>query len=292
MDLSNVEILVLDEADRMLDMGFIHDIRKILALVTPDRQTLLYSATFSGPIKKLADSFLRSPELIEVARSNSAAETVDQVVYPCDRVKKSELLSFIIGSRNWQQVLVFTRTKHGANRLTKHLQKDGLTAAAIHGNKSQGARTRALAAFKSGDVRILVATDIAARGLDIDMLPHVVNFELPNVAEDYVHRIGRTGRAGNEGQAVSLVCVDEKQLLRSIERLLKRDIPKEIIPGYEPDPSIPPEPIPNGRNSGGRGRGGGRGRSGGGSSRSRSARPSGSRAPKPVLNKSKPRRSS
>lgn len=290
IDLSQVEILVLDEADRMLDMGFIHDIRKILALVAEDRQTLLYSATFSRPIRKLADSFLRSPELVEVARSNSAAETVDQVVYPCDRVKKSELLSFIIGSRNWQQVLVFTRTKHGANRLTKHLQKDGLTAAAIHGNKSQGARTRALAAFKSGDVRVLVATDIAARGLDIDLLPHVVNFELPNVAEDYVHRIGRTGRAGNEGQAVSLVCIDEKDLLRSIERLLKRDIPKEIIPGYEPDPSIPPEPIPNGRNNP---RGGGRGRSGGGGSRGRSSsRPSNSRSAKPVLNKSKPRRSS
>ncbi len=300
VDLSQVEILVLDEADRMLDMGFIHDIRKILALVAEDRQTLLYSATFSRPIRKLADSFLRSPELVEVARSNSAAETVDQVVYPCDRIKKSELLSFIIGSRNWQQVLVFTRTKHGANRLTKHLQKDGLTAAAIHGNKSQGARTRALASFKSGDVRVLVATDIAARGLDIDMLPHVVNFELPNVAEDYVHRIGRTGRAGNEGQAVSLVCIDEKDLLRGIERLLKKDIPKEIIPGYEPDPSIPPEPIPNGRNNP-RGGGGGRGRSGGGGGSSRgrsSSRPaSSSRSSKPVLNKgrssaSKPRRSS
>ncbi|MEM9944556.1 MAG: DEAD/DEAH box helicase [Cyanobacteria bacterium P01_D01_bin.36] len=294
IDLSQVEVLVLDEADRMLDMGFIHDIRKILALVSEDRQTLLFSATFSREIKKLADSFLRSPELIEVARSNSAAETVDQVVYPVDRVRKSELLSFIIGSRNWRQVLVFTRTKHGANRLTKHLQKDGLTAAAIHGNKSQGARTRALASFKSGDVRVLVATDIAARGLDIDLLPHVVNFELPNVAEDYVHRIGRTGRAGNEGQAVSLVCVDEKGLLRGIERLLKREIPKEIIAGYEPDPSIPPEPIPNGRNNsrGGRGR-----EKGGGRGRSSSPRTSGSRAPKPILNKSrssapKPRRRS
>ncbi|MEL6605173.1 MAG: DEAD/DEAH box helicase [Cyanobacteria bacterium J06614_10] len=286
LDLSQVEVLVLDEADRMLDMGFIHDIRKILALVAEDRQTLLFSATFSRPIKKLADSFLRSPELIEVARSNSAAETVDQVVYPVDRVRKSELLSFIIGSRNWQQVLVFTRTKHGANRLTKHLQKDGLTAAAIHGNKSQGARTRALAAFKSGDVRVLVATDIAARGLDIDLLPHVVNFELPNVAEDYVHRIGRTGRAGNEGQAVSLVCVDEKALLRGIERLLKREIPKEVIPGYEPDPSIPPEPIPNGRNNsrgGSRGRGGGRSKGG---ERSRPARKS-TRPSKPILNKSR-----
>ena len=293
VDLSHVEILVLDEADRMLDMGFIHDIRKILTLVSTDRQTLLYSATFSQPIKKLADSFLRSPELIEVSPNNAAADTVDQVVYPVDRIRKSELLSFIIGSRNWQQVLVFTRTKHGANRLTKHLQQNGLTAAAIHGNKSQGARTRALAAFKSGDVRILVATDIAARGLDIDLLPHVVNFELPNVAEDYVHRIGRTGRAGNEGQAVSLVCVDEKSLLRDIERLLKKDIPKEVISGYEPDPSIPPEPIPNGRNnprSGSQSRGSSRPR--GGSSKGRSAKPSSSRSPKPILNKSNPRRSS
>ncbi|KPQ37420.1 MAG: ATP-dependent RNA helicase RhlE [Phormidesmis priestleyi Ana] len=295
VDLSQVEILVLDEADRMLDMGFIHDIRKILTLVSDDRQTLLYSATFSQPIKKLADSFLRSPDLIEVARSNAAAETVDQIVYPVDRVRKSELLSFIIGSRNWRQVLVFTRTKHGANRLTKHLQKDGLTAAAIHGNKSQGARTRALASFKAGDIRILVATDIAARGLDIDMLPHVVNFELPNVAEDYVHRIGRTGRAGNEGQAVSLVCVDEKALLRSIERLLKKDIPKEIIPGYEPDLSIPPEPIPNGRNGvgGGQSRGGNQRRSDSRSSASkaspaRGSRPSTSKSAAPKGTKSKP----
>ncbi|MGC1216830.1 MAG: DEAD/DEAH box helicase [Phormidesmis sp.] len=300
VDLSQVDVLILDEADRMLDMGFIHDIRKILTLVAEDRQTLLFSATFSREIKQLADSFLRSPELIEVARRNSAAETVDQLVYPVDRDRKSELLSFIIGSRNWQQVLVFTRTKHGANRLTKHLQKDGLTAAAIHGNKSQGARTRALSSFKAGDIRVLVATDIAARGLDIDLLPHVVNYELPNVAEDYVHRIGRTGRAGNEGQAVSLVCVDEKQLLRGIERLLKKDIPKEVISGYEPDLSIPPEPIPNGRNNTrGGGGGGGRGRQGGGGSRGRSSsRPSGgSRSPKPVLNKGrssspKPRRSS
>ncbi len=249
LDLSKVEILVLDEADRMLDMGFIHDIRKVLALLPNKRQNLLFSATFSGEIKTLADSLLNSPTLIEVARRNTAAETVAQIVYPVDKNRKRELLSFLIGSRNWRQVLVFTRTKHGANRLAQQLEKDGLSAAAIHGNKSQGARTRALAGFKAGDVRVLVATDIAARGLDIDQLPHVVNFELPNVPEDYIHRIGRTGRAGNEGEAASLVCVDEHKLLKDIERLLNRSIPQEVLPGYEPDPSIKAEPIRNGRNS-------------------------------------------
>ncbi len=268
VDLSQVEILVLDEADRMLDMGFIHDIKKVLALlptVLPwggDRQNLLFSATFSREIKELANRLLNEPELIEVARQNATAEGISQQVYRVDRVRKADLLSYIIGSQNWSQVLVFTRTKHGANRLVKHLELDGLTAAAIHGNKSQGARTRALAGFKSGDVRVLVATDIAARGIDIDRLSHVVNFELPNVPEDYVHRIGRTGRAGNEGEALSLVCVDEDKLLRDIERLIKRDLPKEVVKGFEPDPSIPPEPIPNGRN--GRGGGGGRGGRGGG----------------------------
>ncbi|RDH91290.1 MAG: ATP-dependent RNA helicase RhlE [endosymbiont of Seepiophila jonesi] len=249
LDLSKVEILVLDEADRMLDMGFIHDIRKVLALLPNRRQNLLFSATFSGEIKTLADNLLNSPTLIEVARRNTAAETVAQIVYPVDKNRKRELLSYLIGSRNWRQVLVFTRTKHGANRLAQQLEKDGLSAAAIHGNKSQGARTRALAGFKAGDVRVLVATDIAARGLDIDQLPHVVNFELPNVSEDYVHRIGRTGRAGNEGEAASLVCVDEHKLLKDIERLLKRSIPQEVLPGYEPDPNIKAEPIRNGRNS-------------------------------------------
>jgi len=243
LDLSQVEILVLDEADRMLDMGFVHDIRKILALVPQQRQTLMFSATFSPEIKRLADHLLKSPARIEVARRNSAAERVSQVVHPVDRQRKRELLSFMIGSHNWQQVLVFTRTKHGANRLAQQLEQDGLNTAAIHGNKSQGARTRALADFKRGAVRVLVATDIAARGLDINQLPHVVNFELPNVPEDYVHRIGRTGRAGNEGQAVSLVSVDEHSLLQDIERLLKRDIPKDIVPGYEPNLSIPAEPI-------------------------------------------------
>jgi ATP-dependent RNA helicase RhlE len=245
VDLSQVEILVLDEADRMLDMGFIHDIRKVLALLPKNgaRQNLLFSATFSEEIKRLAEGLLNRPELIEVARRNTTAERIEQLVHPVDKARKRELLSHMIGARNWRQVLVFTRTKHGANRLAQQLEKDGLSAAAIHGNKSQGARTRALAGFKSGEVRVLVATDIAARGLDIDQLPHVVNYELPNVPEDYVHRIGRTGRAGNEGQAVSLVCVDELKLLRDIERLLKRKIPQQVLEGYEPDPNIAPEPL-------------------------------------------------
>jgi len=246
---------VLDEADRMLDMGFIHDIRKVLALLPENgkRQNLLFSATFSREIKDLAHRLLNQPELIEVAQRNTTAERIDQVVHPVDKRRKRELLSHMIGSRDWRQVLVFTRTKHGANRLAQQLEKDGLSAAAIHGNKSQGARTKALAGFKNGDVRVLVATDIAARGLDISQLPHVVNFELPNVPEDYVHRIGRTGRAGNEGEAVSLVCVDEHKLLRDIERLLKKEIPSEVLEGYEPDPSIKAEPIQRGRNTKGGG---------------------------------------
>ena len=235
--------MVLDEADRMLDMGFIRDIRKILALLPSRRQNLLFFATFSDEIKKLAEDLLNSPVLIEVARRNTAAESVEQLIHPVDRTRKRELLSFLIGSKNWRQVLVFTRTKHGANRLTKQLEHDGISAAAIHGNKSQGARTRSLADFKHGDVRVLVATDIASRGLDIDQLPHVVNFELPSVSEDYVHRIGRTGRADREGTAISLVCIDERELLKDIERLLKHTIPEEIIAGYEPDPSIRAEPI-------------------------------------------------
>jgi len=247
VDLSKVEILVLDEADRMLDMGFIRDIRKVLALLGKQKQTLLFSATFSNEIKRLANDLLNSPALIEVAQRNTTAERVTQVVHPVDKGRKRELLSYLIGSNNWRQVLVFTRTKHGANRLSEQLITDGITAAAIHGNKTQGARTRALAEFKSGKVRVLVATDIAARGLDIDQLPHVVNFELPNVAEDYVHRIGRTGRAGNEGEAMSLVCVDELGLLKDIERLIKRDIPKLVIENFAPDLSIKAEPINKGR---------------------------------------------
>jgi ATP-dependent RNA helicase RhlE len=247
VDLSKVEILVLDEADRMLDMGFIRDIRKVLAQVPKHKQTLFFSATFSDEIKRLANDLLKSPALIEVARRNTAAELVTQVVHPVDKIRKRELLSYLIGSNDWKQVLVFNRTKHGANRLSEQLNTDGITAAAIHGNKSQGARTRALADFKSGKVRVLVATDIAARGLDINQLPHVVNYELPNVAEDYVHRIGRTGRAGNEGEAMSLVCVDELGLLRDIERLLKRSIPKVVIDDFSPDPTIKAEPINKGR---------------------------------------------
>jgi ATP-dependent RNA helicase RhlE len=264
VDLSKVEILVLDEADRMLDMGFIRDIRKILALLPKQRQNLLFSATFSDEIKQLSDGLLNAPVLIEVARRNTAAELVTQVVHPVDRERKRELLSSLISTNDWKQVLVFMRTKHGSNRLAEQLGRDGISAAAIHGNKSQGARTKALADFKKGAVRVLVATDIAARGLDIDQLPHVVNFELPNIPEDYVHRIGRTGRAGNEGEALSLVCVDERDYLRDIERVLHREIPKVVIPGFEPNPDIKAEPITRGR--------GGQRSGGGGSGRPQAAR--------------------
>lgn len=253
VDLSHVEILVLDEADRMLDMGFIHDIRRILALVPKKRQNLLFSATFSDEIKRLADGILHSPKMIQVAKRNSTADGVTQMIHPVDSKRKKELLSFLIRSEGWKQVLVFTRTKHGANRLSAQLELDGIASAPIHGNKSQGARTKALADFKKGSVRVLVATDIAARGLDIDQLPYVVNFDLPNVPEDYVHRIGRTGRAGNVGKAVSLVCIDEHKLLADIEKLLKHEITKVLIPDFKPDPSIKAEPIINGR--GGQSRG-------------------------------------
>jgi len=260
VDLSHVEILVLDEADRMLDMGFIRDIKKILALLPKKRQNLLFSATFSDEIKLLADNLLNNPALIEVARRNATAELIEQKVYPVDRERKRELLAHLVKEHNWFQVLVFTRTKHGANRLAEQLDKNGIPAMAIHGNKSQAARTRALAEFKTGKLQVLVATDIAARGIDISELPHVVNYELPNVPEDYVHRIGRTGRAGSEGEASSLVCVDEHKLLRDIERLIKREIPKVQVPGFEPDPTIRAEPIQNGRNQPRGGQRPGRGR--------------------------------
>ena len=237
VDLSAVEILILDEADRMLDMGFIHDIKRVLKLLPNKKQNLLFSATFSAEIKQLADKLLNKPALIEVARKNIAAEKVDQVIHPVGLKAKRVLLAQLIKDGEWERALVFTRTKHGANRLATYLEKSGIGAAAIHGNKSQTARTRALSEFKGGKVRILVATDIAARGLDIDRLPHVVNFDLPNVAEDYVHRIGRTGRAGCSGMAISLVSADEQKLLRPIERLLGNKIAVEVIDGFEQNPA-------------------------------------------------------
>ena len=279
LDLKHVEIFVLDEADRMLDMGFIHDIKKVLAVLPAKKQSLLFSATFSDEIKALADRLLNAPVLVEVARRNATADLIAQKVHPVGRERKKELLAHLIKTGDWHQVLVFTRMKSGANRLTDYLNDHGITAMAIHGNKSQGARTKALADFKAGDLQVLVATDIAARGIDIDMLPHVVNFELPNVPEDYVHRIGRTGRAGASGEAISLACLDEEVFLKDIERLIKRSIPRETVPGFEPPAGERAEPIVLGRmtigvggtrrNAGGGGGygGGGRGgRPGGGSS--------------------------
>ncbi len=247
LSLSQIEILVLDEADRMLDMGFIRDIKKILALLPKQRQNLLFSATFSDEIRVLADNLLNQPALIEAARRNAVADKVTHVVHPVDRERKRNLLAHLIKQHRWSQVLVFTRTKHGANKLAEFLTADGIPALAIHGNKSQTARTQALAKFKTGNLQVLVATDIAARGIDISELPHVVNFELPHVPEDYVHRIGRTGRAGAEGDAVSLVCVDEIKLLAAIEKLIKHELCSQVIAGFEPDPSIKAEPIKNGR---------------------------------------------
>ncbi|HWZ46920.1 MAG TPA: DEAD/DEAH box helicase [Herbaspirillum sp.] len=271
VDLRHVEILILDEADRMLDMGFIRDIRKVLAALPKKRQNLLFSATFSEEIKALADGLLNAPAMIEVARRNSTVEIIAQKIHPVDRDKKHPLLAHLIKTNNWSQVLVFTRTKHGANKLVEQLEKDGISGMAIHGNKSQSARTRALSEFKEGSLQVLVATDIAARGIDIDQLPHVVNYDLPNIPEDYVHRIGRTGRAGATGEAISLVCVDEKDMLKDIEKLIKRELPREVIAGFEPDPHARAQPIQlrsggggggrhqQGRPGGGQGQGQGRG---------------------------------
>ena len=281
IDLSGIEILVLDEADRMLDMGFIHDIRRVLKLLPAKRQNLMFSATYSPDIRKLADSVLRDPAVVEVAGHNRAADTVAQVVHPVEKAAKRALLSHLIRDGDWARVLVFTRTKHGANRLAEQLGRDGIAAAAIHGNKSQNARTKALKAFKDGELTALVATDIAARGLDIDGLPHVVNYELPNVPEDYVHRIGRTGRAGEAGTAVSLLSPEERENLSGIQRLLRRELPQQPVSGFvwQPGPEStaassrePERPAPAARRSGPRRRGRG---NGGGASRGRtSSRPS------------------
>ena len=247
MDLSTVEVLVLDEADRMLDMGFIHDVKKVLALVPKEKQSLLFSATFSDEIRDLANGLLRNPQSIQVTPSNTTVQRITQVIHPVGRGKKKQVLLHIINENNWSQVLVFTRTKFGANNVAEFLTKNNISAMALHGNKSQSARTQALAGFKTGELRALVATDIAARGIDIDELPHVVNYEIPNVSEDYVHRIGRTGRAGREGHAVSLVCMDEEGFMMDIERFTKQEIPVQLLEGFGPEEGEKAEPIAMGR---------------------------------------------
>ena len=247
LDLSTVEILVLDEADRMLDMGFIHDVKKVLALVPQDKQSLLFSATFSDEIRDLANGLLKNPQSIQVTPRNTTVQRITQVIHPVGRSRKKDALLHIIQQHNWSQVLVFTRTKFGANNVADYLTKNGVKAMALHGNKSQSARTQALAGFKSGDIRALVATDIAARGIDIEELPHVVNYEIPNIPEDYVHRIGRTGRAGNSGEAVNLVCLDEEGFMMEIERFTKQEIPVQVLEGFGPEPGEIAEPIAMGR---------------------------------------------
>jgi ATP-dependent RNA helicase RhlE len=278
LSLANVEILVLDEADRMLDMGFLRDIKRVLALIPKKRQTLLFSATFSKEIKKLAQDFLTNPVSVEATPENTTAELVKQKAFRVDKGQKTKLIIKLISEGNWSQVLVFTRTKHGANRLSEKMVKGGITASAIHGNKSQGARTKALAGFKAGSIRVLVATDIAARGLDIPLLPHVINFELPNVPEDYVHRIGRTGRAGASGEALSLVSADEVDYVIGIERLLGETLKTAIIEGFEPS-NAPSEKVDKPRQRGNQNwkkkPRGNRNRSSGGGDNSSRKRPSG-----------------
>ena len=298
VDLSGVEIFVLDEADRMLDMGFIRDIKKVLAVLPKQRQNLLFSATFSDEIRTLANGLLHNPKSVEVARRNTTVEVIEQSMHRVPQAHKRDLLAHLIKHHDWQQVLVFTRTKHGANKLAEKLIKDGITAAAIHGNKSQGARTKALASFKDGSVRVLVATDIAARGIDIDQLPQVVNFELPNVAEDYVHRIGRTGRAGSTGSALSLVDDEELSYLRDIEKLIKRAIVRvEIEPGFVPPAKAdlmsderPPRP-PQGRGGPRQGQGQRQGQPGSGrnaSGRAPQGKPAASGSAKPAASRAAP----